>query len=65
MSVRTLVIVQGQADLLEMIAALNASCRLAGRLHRRQQQANQNANDGNDHQKLDQRERTRRLGASH
>jgi hypothetical protein len=48
----------GQADLLEVVAAANALSRLADLLHRRQQQGDQDANDGDDYQKLNQCERT-------
>ena len=44
-----------QSQLLEIIAALHPSRRLAGRLHRRQQQRNQNPDDRDDHQEFHQR----------
>ncbi len=47
---------QRQADLLEVVGALDAPRRLACLLHRRQQQANQHADDGDDYQQFDQRE---------
>ena len=42
-----------EGQLLEVVFALHLPRRLAGRLHRRQQQSNQDADDRNDHQKLD------------
>ena len=48
------VVVQPQADLLEVVAALHPSGRLARRLHRRQQQRDQDADDRNHDQKLHQ-----------
>ena len=53
-----MVIVQSQADLLEIIDALNSPGRLAGRLHGRKQQRDQNRDDRDHDQKLDQREST-------
>ncbi len=53
--------VQRQPDLFQVITAANASGGLAGGLHRRQQQRNQNADDRNHHQQLDERERPRWL----
>ena len=45
-----------QADLLEVVGALDAAGGLAGRLHGRQQQRDQDADDGDDHQELDEGE---------
>ena len=45
-----------QADLLEVVDALDAAGRLAGRLHGGQQQGDQHGDDGDDDQQLDQRE---------
>jgi len=56
-TVGVVVTVEGQADLLEVIAALHSIGRLAHLLHRGQQQADQHANDGNHHQQFDERER--------
>ena len=42
-----------------LVLALQPPSRLPRRLHRGQQQADQNANDGYDHQQLDEREATR------
>jgi hypothetical protein len=52
-----MVIMQCQADLLQIVAALQSSRRLARRLHRRKQQRNENADDRNDDQKFNQRKR--------
>ena len=53
--------VDGQADLFEVVGTAQATRGLAGRLHGRQQQADQDRDDGNHHQQLDQRE----TGAKH
>jgi len=50
--------VQRQTDLLEIIAALQPSRRLARRLHRWKQQRNQNADDRDHHEQLHQCEGT-------
>ena len=55
--VRRGVVVVGQRDLLQVVAALHAGGRLANLLHGRQQQADQDRDDGDDHQQLDQRKR--------
>ena len=52
--VRVVVVVHPQANLLEIVGALAPSGRFACRLHRRQQQRDQDPNDRNDHQELDQ-----------
>ncbi len=44
------IIVQCQSHLLQIVAALHAPRRLPRQLHRRQQQGNQNADDGDHHQ---------------
>ena len=46
------VVVQRQADLLQVVAALRPSGRLAGRLHGREQQRDQDADDRNDDQEF-------------
>jgi hypothetical protein len=51
---RVVVVVQGQADLLQVILALRAARRFAGLLHGRQQQCNQNGDNRNDDQQLNQ-----------
>src|SRR6516165_6193137 len=52
----TLVVIQGQADLLQIVGALDAPRRLAGRLYRGQQERDQDGDDGDHHQKFDERE---------
>src|SRR5207248_2571273 len=44
----------GQAELLEMVAALRAASRFAGHLHRRQQQRDEDADDRDHHEQLHQ-----------
>jgi hypothetical protein len=51
-----MVVLDRQPLLLKIIRTLHSSCRLAGRLHGRQQQSNQNPYDGNHDQELHQRE---------
>src|SRR5437762_3323790 len=50
------IVVQADAELLEVVAALRPPGRLASGLHRRQEQGDQNADDGNDDEQLDERE---------
>ena len=50
------VVVDRQADLLEVVDALAAAGGLAGGLDGGQQQADQDGDDRDDHQELDQRE---------
>ena len=45
--------VHGQSNLLEVVVALRAAGRLAGGLHGRQEQGDQDADDGDDDQQLD------------
>jgi hypothetical protein len=45
-----------QTLLLKIVRTLHPTRSLTSRLDGRQQQSNQDANDGDDHQKLDQRE---------
>jgi hypothetical protein len=47
---------QGRADLLEVIEAGGAAGAGPGALHRWQEQADERADDGNHHEKLDERE---------
>jgi hypothetical protein len=47
---------QGEADLLQVVAALHAVGRLAHLLDRRQQQADEDGDDRYHDQQLDQRE---------
>ena len=49
-------VVQGDAELLQVVDALRAAGRLARRLHGRQQQGDQDGDDRDHHQQLDQRE---------
>ena len=53
-AVGVFIIMNRQADLLEIVLALQPSRRLARRLHGRQQQGDENADDGDDHQKLNE-----------
>ncbi len=46
----------GQGQLVQIVTALHARRRLADLLHGRQEQANEDGNDGDDHQQFDQRE---------
>jgi hypothetical protein len=48
-------IVNGEGELLELIAALRAAGGLTRRLDGRKQQANKDAYDGDDDQEFDQR----------
>ena len=50
-------VVRRQADLLEIVRALRAAGRFAGRLDRRQQERDQDADDRDHDQQLDERER--------
>ena len=45
-----------QGQLFELIAALNSAGRLSNLLDSRKQHSGQDSNDGDNHQKLDQRE---------
>ena len=54
--VRRLEVVHPEAELLEVVGALGAAGRLAGRLDRGQEQADQDRDDRDDDQQLDQRE---------
>lgn len=47
-----MVVVQREGDLPDLIRALHPARRLPGTLHGRQKQGNQDADDGNHHQKL-------------
>src|SRR5205823_7399357 len=51
-------VVQGKTNLLEVVRALGPVRRLADFLHRRQEQADEDGDDGDHHQQLDQRERS-------
>src|SRR5262245_57611204 len=54
---RVVVVVERQADLLEVVLALRPRGRLAHLLDGGQEQADEDGNDGEDDQQLDQRER--------
>src|SRR5262249_55085755 len=58
--IRVVVVVHGQAELLEVVLALDAGGGLAHLLHRRQQEPDQDGNDGDYHQQLDEGESTTR-----
>ena len=53
---RRVVVVQCQADLLQVVRALHASGRFADLLHGGKQQADQDRDDGDDHEQFDERE---------
>ena len=55
-SLTLVVVVQRQADLLQVVDALGPPGRLARRLHGGQEQGDQHGDDGDDDQQLDQRE---------
>ena len=57
MPIALVVLVQRQTDLLQVVAALHPPRRFAHRLHRRQQQCDQDADDRDDNEQFDQRER--------
>src|SRR5262249_14985668 len=57
-TIGTLIIHEGQAELLEVVGALGAARGLARRLDGREQQGDQDGDDGDDDQQLDQRETT-------
>src|SRR5262249_44729402 len=54
--VAALVVVEGEADLLEVVHALGTPGRFPGRLDRREQKCDEDGDDGDDDQKLDERE---------
>src|SRR5690606_9508480 len=54
--VSIVVVVQCKTDLLHMVLALRAAGCFSGVLHRRKKQRYQDRDDGNHHQKLNQRE---------
>ena len=56
LAVGAVIIVQRRRKLLGLVMTLRAPGGLASRLHRRQQKRDQNADDGNDHEQLDQRQ---------
>ena len=50
------VLLDPQADLVQMTLTVHPPCRLPSRLNGREQEGDQSADDGDDHQELDQRE---------
>ena len=61
---RIVIVLQGDADLLEVVAALRPPGRLAGHLHGGQQQRDQHADDGDDDEELDEGESARVMSVS-
>jgi len=59
MAVRIMMHLKGQTDLLQVVCALDPAGRLSSRLHGRQQQGDQDADDRDHDQQLDQGEPTR------
>src|SRR5262249_58697196 len=55
-AVGVVVVVEGQADLLEVVLTAQAVGRCADLLYRGQEQADEDGDDGDHHQQLDQRE---------
>src|SRR5512147_203757 len=51
-------VVDGEPQLLEVVGALHPPCGLAGGLDRGEQQCDEDADDGDDHQQLNQGEAT-------
>src|SRR5262249_338027 len=58
LAVVVVVVVQGQAELLEVVGALGACGSLADLLDGGEEQADQDGDDGDHHQQLDQRQAT-------
>ena len=56
-AVRIVIVLRRQGELLQVVDATGPPGRLAGRLDRRQQQRDQDADNGNHHQQFDQRKR--------
>lgn len=59
------IVVQCQADVVQIVAALGAACGLPGLLHRGQQQGNQDCDNGDDDQQFDEGERTAMMRPAH
>src|SRR5262245_56263251 len=55
MLMHVMILVGSQAELSQVVAALHAAGGLSDLLHRRQEQADQDGNNGDDDQQLDQR----------
>ena len=64
-ALRVVRVVQGQANLLDVVGAGAAASRLTGRLNSRQQQANEHANDGDHDEQFDEREASQKVTAMH
>jgi hypothetical protein len=56
--------VHRQAELLEVVLALDAAGRFARGLHRRQEQGHENADDGDHHEQLHEREAGAKLSGA-
>jgi hypothetical protein len=63
-SMGAMVVVQGNANLLHVVPALHSPRRLPRALHRRQEQADQNADNGDDDQEFNKRKTTGWLPAT-
>ena len=55
-AVRIVIVVQCEADLLQIISARNATSRFPGRLHSGKKETDENRDDGDHDQQFDQRE---------
>src|SRR5262249_34416472 len=62
---RVVEVVQGQAQLLEVVGTLHTAGRLAHLLDGGEQEADEDGDDGDHHQQLDQRESRKALGIRH
>ena len=60
-----MIIVQSQAQLLEIVLAARPSAGFSSRLNRRQQQGDQHADNGNDYQQFNECECASHQGAPH
>lgn len=56
MAIRTLEVLERETDLLEVVRALSAASRFSCSLYCGEQQRDQDADDGDDHEQLDERE---------
>jgi hypothetical protein len=57
--------VNGDAELLEIVAARHPPGRFAGRLHGRQKERNQHADNGDHHKQLNERKAAPERGLAH
>lgn len=62
---RIVVVVQPEAELLEIVLALRPPGRLAGLLDRREEQSDEHADDRDDHEQFDQGKTRVLPGVSH